>query len=518
NYNTTHQVTSIQDRMQHPPWTFTYNGYGQLAKVSDPLAVSKEYIYDADHQLEQIKRDGKVTDSFTYGLIGRVASHTDSTGLTLSYEYNDLNHITKTIYPDAKYVEYKYSGCCPRLVEQITDRSGRSTHYVYDELERPTKVIDIAGKVTTYLYDQNGNLIMLVDPNGNTTTFNYDLNDRLIKKVYADGQSVYFDYDNAGLLIGRTNARGITTAYGYDDAHNSSTVSYSDDTPGVTYAYDDYDRMVQRHDGTGAYVFSYDKDSRLKSVNGPWPNDTVTYNYDELGRRKGLSVEGGKSLGYKYDRQSRLEEILIGAKSYKYTYVGVSPLVQTLTRPNGSKTKYEYDLLNRLKLISHRKSTDEVIQEYGYEYNDRDLRSKEKRVDGDPVLELQNGFTLYDHNVLNQLIHSATPDRIFLYDDDGNMIQGYTPIGYKFKATYDAENRLESVQYTDTGEGKALRLTRYYYRGDGMLAEVKQYENGTMVNDSRYVRDGFLSVQERNASNTIQREYSWGLNMGGGIG
>jgi RHS repeat-associated protein len=517
-YNTTHQVTSIRDRMQNPPWTFTYNGYGQLEKATDPLGVPTEYIYDANHQLEQIKRDGNVTDIFKYDLIGRIASRTDATGLTLSYDYNDLNHVTKIIYPDGKYVEYTYAGCCPRLVEQITDRGGRSKHYVYDELQRLTKVIDYAGKVTTHLYDQNGNLIMLVDPNGNTTTFIYDLNDRPIKKTYADGQSVYFYYDKAGLLIGRTNARGITTAYGYDDAHNLATVSYSDDTPGVTYAYDDYDRMVQRHDGTGAYVFTYDKDSRLKSVNGPWPNDTVTYTYDEQGRRKGLAVQGGQSLGYKYDRQTRLEEIQIGATSYKYIYAGVNPLVQTLTSPNGTKTNYEYGLLNRLELISHRNSADDVIQEYGYEYNDRDLRSKEKRVDGNPVLDLQNGFTLYDHNVLNQLLHSATPDRNFLYDNDGNLIQGYTPMGYKFRASYDAENRLESVQYTDTGAGNALRLTKYLYSGDGILASMKQYQNGTLVSQARYVRDGLLSLQERDGSNAVKSDYIWGLNRGGGIG
>ena len=32
------------------------------------------------------------------------------------------------------------------------------------------------------------------------------------------------------------------------------------------------------------------------------------------------------------------------------------------------------------------------------------------------------------------------------------------------------------------------------------------------------VRDGGLAVQDRDGSNNLLREYSWGLNMGGGIG
>ena len=50
------------------------------------------------------------------------------------------------------------------------------------------------------------------------------------------------------------------------------------------------------------------------------------------------------------------------------------------------------------------------------------------------------------------------------------------------------------------------------------LVIAREYENGTMVNDTRIVRDVFLPLQERNGNNNIIREYLWGLNMGGGIG
>jgi len=419
-------------------------------------------------------------------------------------------------YPDGKYEEYTYSGCCPRMIEQVTDRAGRNTHLEYDALQRLIKVTDPAGGNTSLLYDENGNLTALVDPMGNTTGFEYDLNDRLTRKIYSDGKAVSFAYDGAGQLVRRINARNQTTTFGYDENGNLETINYPSGTPDVSVTYDPYNRAIQRTDGVGTTLFTYDKDSRLLSVDGPWVNDTITYQYDKLGRMIGLSVQGGQSVVYKYDTLNRLTEIQTDAESYQYHYTGVNPLVQTLTRPNGSKTVYQYDALKRLALISHRNASDAVIQEYGYSYNQQDQRSGETRMDGDPSFSLQTGLTLYDYNDLNQVIRSASPEKAFLYDDDGNMIQGYTPDGYLFQAAYDAENRLQTLQYT--GAGGTEYKFQYLFNGNGALAEVKHYENNALTAIARNVGAAFFPLQERDGSNAVQRQYTWGLNLGGGIG
>ncbi|BBO68584.1 hypothetical protein DSCA_25140 [Desulfosarcina alkanivorans] len=38
------------------------------------------------------------------------------------------------------------------------------------------------------------------------------------------------------------------------------------------------------------------------------------------------------------------------------------------------------------------------------------------------------------------------------------------------------------------------------------------------MSDMRIVRDGLLALQERDGTNQLTREYTWGANMGGGIG
>jgi RHS repeat-associated protein len=122
----------------------------------------------------------------------------------------------------------------------------------------------------------------------------------------------------------------------------------------------------------------------------------------------------------------------------------------------------------------------------------------------------------YDYNAINQLLSITNPNLTFVYDDDGNMIQGYTPDGYVFTADYDAEDRMTSLEYTDSSS--VVHRTEYRYSGDGFLAEIRKHENSALVETVRIVRDGFLAIQDRDENNTVLREYTWGLNLGGGIG
>ena len=188
-YNAFHDLQSVTSRLGHTT-QLSYNAYGQIESVIDPLQRGTNYYYNSQHQLEYIKRDGKILASFTYDPVGRVRTRTDATGLTLTYDYDNLDRITRITYPDGKYETYTYAGCCPRLLESATDRSGRTTRYTYDKLERLTKITDPSGGVTTASYDANGNLVWLLDPKDNPTWFAYDLNNRLVQKMDANEKSV----------------------------------------------------------------------------------------------------------------------------------------------------------------------------------------------------------------------------------------------------------------------------------------------------------------------------------------
>ncbi len=516
----THEVASVTDALNHVT-AFSYNSYGQLQTIAEaqgtPIERITEFIHDpTTHNLNEIRKGGNTVLSFTYDTIGRVRTAIDSTGVTLTYDYNNLDQVTRITYPDNRFEAFTYSTCCPRILDSKTDRAELTTTYTHDALNRLIKVEGPRGAID-YEYDDNGNLTKLIDPDHKLTEFAYNLDNRLVKKIFADGKFITYSYDFDGLLTKVTNSRNLEKNYAYDPNHNLTNINYSDITPDVTFTYDDYDRVKTRIDGMGLYQYGYDPNSRLTSVDGPWANDTVTYTYNELGQLKDLIPQAGESVTYSYDSIGRRTGVQIGVDTYIYGYTGINPLIQSLTRPNGSASQYLYnDPLKRLTDVINKNSLNDVINSYSYGYNDLDVRSSETVTNGNPITSFTEGITSYNYNNLNQLLSSANPNQTFTYDDDGNMTRGYTPEGHVLIMTYDAENRLKTAEYTD-GLGIVHRL-EYSYSGDSLLAEVRKFENGGLISDSRFIRAGFLPVQERDGNNAVAREYTWGLNYGGGIG
>lgn len=514
-WDSQHDVLSIKDRLSNAN-NFTYNAFGQITSWVDGLGITNTYVYDPSDRLTQFTRAGQVLDTFTYDAIGRVRNHTDATGLTVTNEHNNLNQITRINYPDGKFESYAYSSCCPRLLDSTTDRGGRTTSFKYDPLKRLVQTVNPENGITQFSYDPAGNLISLVDPNGNVTTFAYNPDNHLVSKTYPGGQRISFGYDIDGLLVTRTNSRGIVTTYGYDASHNLTNQVYSDGTPGVTNSYDSFNRLIRVIDGTGAKTYGYDANFRLVSSTGPWPSENISYAYDAAGRGVGITAQPGQSTSYTYDNENRLIQVQTGAGNTSYGYSGVNPLPQTLSYPNGSYLTNQYDSMNRLTLLSNRKSTQQLINQFAYSYGGQDLRDSETVTPAPQAGSFQNQSLTYQHNSLNQVISSAGAGQVFTYDSDGNMVRGYTSDGRLFSANYDAENRLISLFYTNTAG--VLCSNAYVYAANSFLAIWKQYTNGAPAGETRYVRVGSLALQERDGANNVLRQYAWGGFSRGGIG
>jgi len=433
----------------------------------------------------------------------------------------DPNEVTSILYPDGKEEIFEYSPCCPHLLDSYTDRGGRTTYYTYDEMRRLVEVKQPDQSLIKYEYDADGNLSKLIDPNNHATTFEYDAMKRLVKKTYADGKFETYDYDGEGLLEARANARDAaeeetTATYLYDENHNLTDITYSDGTPNVHYVPDDFNRVSSRTDGAGTWGFTYYNDSRLKTVDGPWPDDTVTYTYYDDGKPESVDPQGGEKIWYYYDNLGRLEDIKPdNTRTFHYDYPPGSPtpLVEQLTRPNGSFTIYQFDSLNRLEEIASKNSAEQLIfsDAFTYDTQGHDLRESETVTNGEPITNFTANMTTYSYNNVNQLLSTTSPAQAFGYDDDGNMTAGYTPDGYPFTATYDGENRLSSIDYTD-GES-VPHHTDFYYCADGFMA--KQVVDDV---ETRFVRDGLLTLQERDGNNSITRSYVWDRQAPGGIG
>jgi RHS repeat-associated protein len=341
----------------------------------------------------------------------------------------------------------------------------------------------------------------------------------MTRRIWADGRSIAYRYDAKGRPNLRIDSRGIRTYYEYDGNDNLINTYYSNGTPAVTYTYDDFNRLMRRDDATGTTQYSYYADGAVHTVDGPWDNDTLTYTYDRLGRMTGLTPQTGQAHVYTYDDLNRLTTIETGPRSFNYAYTGADPRVQSLTRPQTGQTEYSYaDPLKRLTALINTNSSGQPVNRFDYAYNDTehpDQRASETFSAGPDLNYSADQLTTYEYNALDQLIHAGTFDG-FVYDEAGNLTGGYTPQGDAFEATYDAENRMTSIAYAD--EGGIVHRTEFVYRADNFLIQIRKYANSILTADTRIVRSGSLALQDRDGANQITREYTWGADMGGGIG
>lgn len=529
-YNAYHQVTGVTDRLGQTS-ILEYNGYGQLTKITDRLGIVTQYVYNdsGDHRLREIRRDGQRVQALHFDARGRVDSLTDASGVTVGLVNDDLDRLTRIDFPDGKFIQYKYATCCPHLLDSYTDRGGRTTIFLYDKVGRLSRKYLPDNSFEEYHYDLNGNLARLIDAESGETTFVYDAGNRLIRKTYANGDEVTFTY-NGGKLDTSTNARGEVTQYDY--LYQTNLIRHiifpaygTFNSLGISYEYDAFGRLtrVERGYSTGEYTrYGYDANSRVlnvtqkPSVSGQ--TYTTTYDYDALGRRTKMTQDKGQTVEYPvYDTLNRVRELKVDGNTYKLDYKGNGPLIDTITRPGGGITKYDYDAVARLSGITHKDALGGVISQVGYTYDAQDLRRTETWSLPGSLATPGAENTVYTYNnQLNQVdsTSGSSGSRTYAYDKDGNLVHGYTPGGYPFTASYDPLNRLLSLEYTGGG---AVHKTEYQYHGFRLM-KMLRYTDGVLSGESRYLYDGALPIQERNAANQAVNEFAWRTHALGGLG
>src|SRR4030095_3950154 len=97
-------------------------------------------------------------------------------------------------------------------------------------------------------------------------------------------------------------------------------------------------------DGTGTTSLAYYPSGvlgagQVSSSDGPLPNDTITYGYDELGRMKTRQMNG-VNVTWDYDGLGRPSRQANPLGTFGYTYDGMTSRVSAVSYPNGQTTSY----------------------------------------------------------------------------------------------------------------------------------------------------------------------------------
>ena len=255
-------------------------------------------------------------------------------------------------------------------------------------------------------------------------------------------------------------------------------ISYSDATPGQSFAYDHLGQLTQITDAAGMRTFACnpygEPETDCLEANGlSWQ---VSELYDGLGRQAGyeLSADGRRvqQARLSYDGKGRLSALAAEGMEtpFSWTYCEQGGLVEQLAYPNGMTRVNTYeDSRDLLSVIDYRRpgsANPPARHEYDYDALGRPTRRRD---------------------TWNTAAPKTT--RLFTYNSRGELVGDQLRPGGRFGYQYDnIGNRKEAFEFGNTTDYETDELNRYAgIAGNGAAAFVPQYDadgNQTLVKTS----------------------------------
>jgi RHS repeat-associated protein len=160
-------------------------------------------------------------------------------------------------------------------------------------------------------------------------------------------------------------------------------------------------------DAAGTSAFGYNTNGLLAFEDGPWADDTVSFDYNTARLRTGLTLlqPNASAWGqtYGYDSIRRLTNTASPAGTFSYDYMpgvgavtAASTLVKKLSLPGGSYVTNSFDAVARLLSTVLKNSSQANFNSHSYLYNSVSERTKQTRLDG--------SFVDYTYDGIGQLL------------------------------------------------------------------------------------------------------------------
>jgi YD repeat-containing protein len=314
--------------------------------VGDVLKSTIDYAYDQYNRLETQTDSRNGTTTYAYDDNDRVLTLTtsdpDGTGpkeaQVFETVYDNMGRREKVIHPDASQISFLYTD------QGLIENSSGSQVYP-----------------RTYSYDNKGNLTGLTtngQAGSSTLSWGYYDNGQLQTKTDAKNRQVSYTYYASGQVESKTNARNITKTWNYDNSGRLDGITYSDDTPSISFGYNELGRLSTVSDSLGDRNLNYNALGQYTGnswLSGVLSGLEQSYTYDFNGRQEtaGFSIGGvTRTNNYLYNSFGLLEEVNDGKNQYRYSYLEQSPYtVETLEiEKDGTvqmHSKREFDKLMR---------------------------------------------------------------------------------------------------------------------------------------------------------------------------
>ncbi len=470
---------------------FEYDKNSNQTKKTDWLGNVYENRYDSLNRLvEKTDPYGKSIEKYEYNSNHAQIKSYDALGNCTNYIYDKENRLIKTINPLGNETTTTYDLC--GKIGTKTDGEGNISTYSYDEFGRLKSVVNALGETTAFTYDLNGNLTAQTDGKGNTITYKYNSRNLLMQKIENNGENKAaktesYTYNADGNMVTKLDKNGTMSIYEYDIQGRLITDSAGTNT--VSYTYDNNSNQLTVTDATGTTARTYDEAGRVISKTVPVIG-TISFEYDitidvETGERKEISTDSKGNVTQKvYDKAGRLKKVITGTDITTYSYYDNGSLKST-TYPDGSKEEYTYDNDNQLITLKNTKSDNTVLDMYTYYYDNAGNQTGKHEI----ISGIEKGTTLYTYDELNRLETVTEPGGIvtsYTYDGSGNRLTetvSHAGVSQISIYSYDDQNRLTGITVKADNIIIEERIYQNDNNGNQLSVLVKEYENGTLVQE-----------------------------------
>jgi RHS repeat-associated protein len=497
-----------------------YDALGRVFRVIHPDGSVTETGYE-----NVLDTTGRITGTRTHKTAQRLPNgptHPDEARIVTDSNYDLAGRLTSVLMRDP---------------DQDGPLGDALWQYGYDANGNKTSITDPRSTtswpiVTKFAYDDFGRRISRQLPEGQTETWAYEApsassHGRLVKHVDFKGQSTRYVYDNSAQHGGRVLEEWRYEAgqsASSDTAASEKTVyAYYDDRLGQQKTVEEYKKAAG--DPTTAFALqvrtSYDYDPITggmtnRSITGTAAGTlAVSYTYDPATGRH-LTTSTGKTLTeYGYDQLGRLKTVTVKRRNGKpaehldggvdgdgnptytagddVTTYAYDPLgnLQSTTLPNGVKTSYVYDTLNRLthetvQKVSSSGSVERTLADYAYTLrSDGQRKSVDESTWDDDGNSLGTVHIAWEYDDWNRLIEekrgsagqSGYYDATYLYDLVGNRREKHVDTdgqaGAEQSITYSYTDSLGHLNRNDwllKEESSGVYTITYAYDTNGSLA------------------------------------------------
>ncbi|HIE53631.1 MAG TPA: RHS repeat protein, partial [Chromatiaceae bacterium] len=479
-YNAQHQLFLIRDP-QGRELALAYYPNGRLKQILDPEGKTIRYRYDEQGNLASVTyADGTqrhyhyedpnhphaltgITDqrgiryaSWAYDEQGRAieSSHIDHVGkVTLDFSTEGQTRITDSQGKQSVYYTEEKNGSA--IVTRI-DGPGCSScgngdvQYEYNDQLQLTKVIKKNGDTTHYVYDEQGRTTRITK---STLTGESHL---IARYEYQEN-----NLKPSAIIRPSVNPAGAhRIEIQYNAQHQPIQITEHGYRPEADHQYTPISRTTQlrythgdlttidgpRDDVKDLIHLSYDSQHRLKTLTGPDGRPLSVKRYDAYGRPTQIQSGSQSPITIGYTDQGQIATVSQYNQSVHYRYTATGKL-KSLTTPDGETLSIDYDAADRAVGLTGpdgRRIEDQI---------DSEGRLVQRNLLGANGQLIQSLSHLYDaKGRLQSTRQNGQLAKQYDYDENGRLIQITDANGNNTQINYGPLGQLQSLIAPDQSQ------------------------------------------------------------------